>query len=96
MFTREFYTCKQTTMAERGNLWSPDEIRTLIGIWGKEDIQAQLDGMYRNNDVYKNIADEMQSLGFNRTDKQCRVKIPFPPRWDLSLLHTFRSLKELI
>ena len=53
MFTREFYTCKQTTMAERGNLWSPDEIRTLIGIWGKEDIQAQLDGMYRNNDVKK-------------------------------------------
>ena len=46
-------------MAERGNVWSADEVKALLGIWGKEDIQAQLDGMYRNGDVYKNIADEM-------------------------------------
>ena len=27
--------------------WSPEEIRTLLGIWGAADVQVQLDGIQR-------------------------------------------------
>jgi hypothetical protein len=36
----------------RGAVWSVDEVIELVEIWREEDIEAQLDGMYRNLAVY--------------------------------------------
>ena len=55
--------------------WSYDNIKALITIWGREDVQRQLDGVQRNRIVYQSIASELQKVGVERTWQQCRTKI---------------------
>lgn len=55
--------------------WTKQETLKLIKIWGRENIQAQLEGCKRNQEVYKKIARELQSEGYERTFQQCREKI---------------------
>uniref|UniRef100_A0A3P9KWH9 Myb/SANT-like DNA-binding domain-containing protein n=1 Tax=Oryzias latipes TaxID=8090 RepID=A0A3P9KWH9_ORYLA len=59
----------------RGFLWSDVETRTLLDIWGEQDIQAALDGNFRNSFVYRDVARRLGAMGFERTPEQCRVRI---------------------
>ncbi|XP_029386366.1 ATP-dependent (S)-NAD(P)H-hydrate dehydratase isoform X4 [Echeneis naucrates] len=59
----------------RGFLWSDVETRTLLNIWGEQDIQAALDGNFRNSFVYRDVSRRLGSMGFDRTPEQCRVRI---------------------
>ena len=62
-------------MAECGRTWSQDEIRVLIAAWSDEEIQRELSDAYRNEAVYKKIANELSKAGYSRSSKQCRNKI---------------------
>lgn len=55
--------------------WTKEETLKLIELWSYEDIQAQLEGYKRNQQVYEKIASLMQKEGFTRTYQQCREKI---------------------
>ncbi|XP_045173150.2 uncharacterized protein LOC123534792 [Mercenaria mercenaria] len=55
--------------------WNVTETKTLIAIWGHEDIQNGLDGMYRNAEVYVEVSKKMQEMGFKRNALQIRSKI---------------------
>ncbi|XP_055016241.1 ATP-dependent (S)-NAD(P)H-hydrate dehydratase [Boleophthalmus pectinirostris] len=59
----------------RGFLWSDVETRTLLNIWGEQDIQTALDGSFRNSFVYRDVACRLAAMGFDRTPEQCRVRI---------------------
>ncbi|XP_056145267.1 ATP-dependent (S)-NAD(P)H-hydrate dehydratase isoform X1 [Lampris incognitus] len=59
----------------RGFLWSDVETRTLLNIWGEQDIQTALDGNFRNSFVYRDVARRLGAMGFDRTPEQCRVRI---------------------
>ena len=54
--------------------WSTEETRTFLGIWGAADVQAQLDGIVRNQAIYEKVATEMRDCGYDRTWKQCKTK----------------------
>ena len=55
--------------------WSKEETLQLIEIWGDDSVQAQLEGVHRNQDVFTKIAREMSESGFERTFQQCRHKL---------------------
>ncbi|XP_047226946.1 ATP-dependent (S)-NAD(P)H-hydrate dehydratase isoform X1 [Girardinichthys multiradiatus] len=59
----------------RGFLWSDIETRTLLNIWGEQDIQTALDGNFRNSFVYRDVSRRLGAMGFERTPEQCRVRI---------------------
>ncbi|KAM6934166.1 ATP-dependent (S)-NAD(P)H-hydrate dehydratase [Xenentodon cancila] len=59
----------------RGFLWSDVETRTLLKIWGEQDIQTALDGNFRNSFVYRDVSRRLGAMGFERTPEQCRVRI---------------------
>ncbi|XP_070694160.1 ATP-dependent (S)-NAD(P)H-hydrate dehydratase [Pempheris klunzingeri] len=59
----------------RGFLWSDIETRTLLNIWGEQDIQVALDGNFRNSFVYRDVSRRLGAMGFDRTPEQCRVRI---------------------
>lgn len=59
----------------RGFLWSDVETRTLLNIWGEQDIQTALDGNFRNSFVYRDVSRRLGVMGFERTPEQCRVRI---------------------
>ncbi|XP_070770814.1 ATP-dependent (S)-NAD(P)H-hydrate dehydratase isoform X1 [Enoplosus armatus] len=59
----------------RGFLWSDVETRTLLNIWGEQDIQVALDGNFRNSFVYRDVSRRLGVMGFERTPEQCRVRI---------------------
>uniref|UniRef100_A0A3P8VSQ8 Myb/SANT-like DNA-binding domain-containing protein n=1 Tax=Cynoglossus semilaevis TaxID=244447 RepID=A0A3P8VSQ8_CYNSE len=59
----------------RGFLWSDVETRTLLNIWGEQDIQTALDGNFRNSFVYRDVSRRLGTMGFERTPEQCRVRI---------------------
>ena len=55
--------------------WTADETRALVGIWGQENIQNELDGVARNRTIYEKIAKELREIGYEKTWQQCRTKI---------------------
>lgn len=59
----------------RGFLWSDVETRTLLNIWGEQDIQTALEGNFRNSFVYRDVSRRLGAMGFDRTPEQCRVRI---------------------
>ena len=61
--------------AERGRVWSDEEIDVLLSAWGEEAIQRQLLGAVRNTIPYKAIAEELRKKGYERDFKHCREKI---------------------
>ena len=54
--------------------WSRDEVFKLISLWSEDVIQDQLEGCWRNSQVYK-ITDGLREAGFSRMFEQCREKI---------------------
>ena len=65
---------KQVKMAERGRVWSDNEIAALLAIWGVDSIQSQLLGSIRNNVPYRAIAEALRRQGYNHNFKQCCEK----------------------
>lgn len=59
----------------RGFLWSDVETKTLLKIWGEQDIQTALDGSFRNSFIYRDVAQRLAAKGFDRTPEQCRVRV---------------------
>ena len=55
--------------------WTRQETLKLIEIWGRENIQAQLEVCKRNQKVFQTIAREIQSEGYDRSYQQCREKV---------------------
>ena len=45
-----------TTTTTCGSRWFNEETKTLISLWGEENIQQQLDGAVRNKTIYEEIA----------------------------------------
>ena len=50
----------------RGALWSDEEVRALIHVWGEDKIQQELDGASRNKPIFVAIAKKMNEKGYNR------------------------------
>ena len=59
----------------RGTIWSDDEVRALIHVWGDGKIQEELDGAKRNKPIFVTLSKRMQEQGYNRDWQQCRAKI---------------------
>ena len=70
---------RRTTRSARGSmsqaLWTEEETRALVGVWGAEDVQSQLDGVARNKAIFEKIASSLANHGYNRTWQQCKTKI---------------------
>ena len=64
-----------TSTSSRGSLWSDEEMRALIAIWGEANVQEELDGAVRNKVVYQDISRKLQEQGYNREWEQCKTKI---------------------
>lgn len=56
-------------------MWSDVETRTLLKIWGEQDIQAALEENFRNSFVYRDVSRRLGGMGFERTPEQCRMRI---------------------
>jgi hypothetical protein len=65
----------ETPSTSRGSLWSDNEVRALISIWGEDNIQEWLDGAVRNEVIFNNILTKMREKGYERDWQQCRTKI---------------------
>ncbi|EMP35094.1 hypothetical protein UY3_07748 [Chelonia mydas] len=50
----------------------------LLGPWGEEAVQAQLQSSYRNTDIYKQIAHGTGETGYKRDVQQCHLKVKEP------------------
>ena len=57
-------------------VWSDEEVATLLSVWGDEHIQEQLDGATRNIKVYAAIAQKLlEAGGYHHTAVQCCEKV---------------------
>ena len=59
----------------REALWSDEEVRALIHVWGEDKIQQELDGASRNKPIFVAIAKKMNKKWYNRDWQQCKAKI---------------------
>ena len=64
----------QEKMAERGCVWSDAETKLLLEIWSQENIQKQLQGSFRNVNIYSKLVEELRRNGYHSTVAQCRIK----------------------
>ena len=56
-------------------VWTDEEVATLLSVWGDERIQEKLDGATRNKKVYAEIAQKLlETGGYHRTVVQCQEK----------------------
>ncbi|KAA8580146.1 hypothetical protein FQN60_005681 [Etheostoma spectabile] len=55
--------------------WSDQETRTLLEIWGEDDVQLTLRGCLKNRHVFEYISEKMRDEGFLRTSEQCYTRI---------------------
>ena len=56
-------------------LWTEEETRALVGVWGAEDVQSQLDEVTREEAIFEKIASSLANHGYHRTWQQCKTKI---------------------
>ncbi|XP_047431903.1 uncharacterized protein zgc:113263 isoform X2 [Mugil cephalus] len=55
--------------------WSDQETRTLLEIWGQDNVQLTLRGSLRNRHVFEYVSEKMSDHGFIRTSEQCYTRI---------------------
>ncbi|CAG5927595.1 unnamed protein product [Menidia menidia] len=55
--------------------WSELETRTLLEIWGEDNVQLTLRGCLKNRHVFEYISEKMAAHGFIRTTEQCYTRI---------------------
>ncbi|KAM6895684.1 uncharacterized protein FYW49_019554 [Xenentodon cancila] len=63
------------TDMSRKTPWSDLETRTLLEIWGEDDVQLTLRGCLKNRHVFEYISEKMSDHGFIRTTEQCYTRI---------------------
>ncbi|XP_042367628.1 uncharacterized protein zgc:113263 isoform X2 [Plectropomus leopardus] len=55
--------------------WSDQETRTLLKIWGEDNVQLTLKGCLKNRHVFEYISERMSDRGFTRTSEQCYTRM---------------------
>ncbi|XP_029318417.1 uncharacterized protein LOC115028663 [Cottoperca gobio] len=55
--------------------WSDQETRTLLEIWGEDNVQLTLRGCLKNRHVFDYVSEKMGDGGFIRTSEQCYTRI---------------------
>lgn len=67
----------ETMSAEKSisSSWSDEETMALIEIWGREEVQNALSGLFHNGHVYSEISEKLHDIGFSKTSEQCSWKI---------------------
>nr|XP_020455352.1 uncharacterized protein LOC109959929 isoform X2 [Monopterus albus] len=55
--------------------WSDQETRTLLEVWGEDDVQLTLRGCLKNRHVFEYISEKLSDQGFMRTSEQCYTRI---------------------
>nr|XP_054594944.1 zinc finger and SCAN domain-containing protein 29-like isoform X2 [Nothobranchius furzeri] len=73
VFVWLYFLCVK--MPASNSFWSNAELQTFLTIIGDSNIQAELDGMIRNEKVFKEVSQRMAAEGFQRTSEQCRAKL---------------------
>ena len=68
-------------MAEKGCVWSDVETKLLLEIWSQENIQKQLQGSFRNVNIYSKLVEELRRNGYHSTVAQCRIKKALKKRY---------------
>ncbi|KAM4569199.1 uncharacterized protein PAE49_008784 isoform 1-T1 [Odontesthes bonariensis] len=63
------------TDLSRKTPWSELETRTLLEIWGEDNVQLTLRGCLKNRHVFEYISEKMSDHGFIRTTEQCYTRI---------------------
>ena len=51
--------------------WSNEATKSLLTVWGVQNIQNQLDGVVRNKVVYVRVPTTLQECGYEFSWKQC-------------------------
>ncbi|XP_061816728.1 uncharacterized protein [Nerophis lumbriciformis] len=78
--------------------WSDHETRTLLEIWGEDNVQLTLRGCLKNRHVFEFISEKMGNRGYTRTTEQCYTRIK---RLKYGFLHEkmdfkfFREMEEI-
>ncbi|XP_054608483.1 uncharacterized protein zgc:113263 isoform X1 [Dunckerocampus dactyliophorus] len=75
--------------------WSDQETRTLLEIWGEDNVQLTLRGCLKNRHVFEFISERMGNRGYMRTTEQCYTRIK---RLKYGFLHEkvdFKFFKEM-
>ena len=62
-------------MVEKGRVWSDAETKLLLEIWSQENIQKQLQGSFRNVNIFSKLVEELRRIGYHRTVSKCRIKV---------------------
>ncbi|XP_070407752.1 uncharacterized protein [Nothobranchius furzeri] len=73
VFVWLYFLCVK--MPASNSFWSNADLQTFLTIIGDSNIQAELDGMIRNEKVFKEVSQRMAAEGFQRTSEQCRAKL---------------------
>ncbi|XP_061570539.1 uncharacterized protein zgc:113263 isoform X2 [Cololabis saira] len=68
-------TSHPLTDMSRKTPWSDLETRTLLEIWGEDNVQLTLRGCLKNRHVFEYISEKMGDHGFIRTTEQCYTRI---------------------
>ncbi|XP_024145601.1 uncharacterized protein zgc:113263 isoform X1 [Oryzias melastigma] len=68
-------TSQLVTDMSRKMPWSELETRTLLEIWGEDNVQLTLRGCLKNRHVFEYISEKMNDSGFIRTTEQCYTRI---------------------
>lgn len=58
----------------KGPSWRCAEILDLLGIWGKQKVQAALIESHRNMDIFREVAEKMKERGTRRVQRSAGVK----------------------
>ncbi|XP_070594080.1 uncharacterized protein [Erythrolamprus reginae] len=62
------------TKSRRQPVWTDEETRAFIEVWGDDEVQSALASNYRTVAQFQWIAEEMQDRGYNRDWEQCRER----------------------
>ena len=62
-------------MAEKGRIWRDAATKLLLEICSQDNIQKQLQGSFRNVNVFSKFVEELYGSGYLRNISQCRIKI---------------------
>ena len=66
---------QKSIMANRATNWTVEEIKTLIDIWGEEDVQKIMSSTKKNTLAYEKIHLRMLDAGYRRTKDQVQVSL---------------------
>uniref|UniRef100_UPI003AADD71D uncharacterized protein n=1 Tax=Centroberyx gerrardi TaxID=166262 RepID=UPI003AADD71D len=67
--------------------WSMGETKALLNIWADDNVQQQMEGVCRNEEVIQFMVDELAKLGIQRTTTQVREKLK-------KMRHLYKTVKR--